>query len=363
MTQEKEFKSLLTLLRAGLWERAVDDVSLFPISGEEWGRIYTLSCQQSISGIVYRGISHLPTNMIPSEVEMIKWMSRVDAVERSNNRINNTLNKLHSLFGKQGLHSVLQKGYLAAQMYEKPLLREAGDIDLWFTPEEWDRAYELVKNSIGGVEKMPDGSCVYVFDGVEVEHHKKMFDIDNPFKKSYLSTIFGMNNGELCAGDVRVGLNKLSPLANVVLQNSHILKHSLGLGIGLRQLCDLARTYYRLSATLDGERVKSVYEKLGLRRWSRMLHTYLVTYIGLDPHYLPYEIDREVATAQFANIIMRGGNFGMHNKRRISAANSFWRRKINTFVTFMQSLGFAIKYAPFEFVCRVSDLTVGQLRR
>ena len=284
MTQEKEFKILLTLLRAGLWEREVDDVSLFPISGEEWGRIYTLSCQQSISGIVYRGISHLPTNMIPSEVEMIKWMSRIDAVERSNNRINNTLNKLHSLFGKQGLHPVLQKGYLAAQMYEKPLLREAGDIDLWFTPEEWDRAYELVKNAIGGVEKMPDGSCVYVFDGVEVEHHKKMFDIDSPFKKRYLSTIFDMNNGELCAGDVRVGLNKLSPLANVVLQNSHILKHSLGLGIGLRQLCDLARTYYRLSATLDGERVKSVYAELGLKKWSRMLHTYLVTHIGLDPH-------------------------------------------------------------------------------
>ncbi|MBR4996058.1 MAG: nucleotidyltransferase family protein [Alistipes sp.] len=363
-SQDREYQALLALLRAGLWEKAVDDLTLFPLSDEQWKRVYTLSCEQTVSGIIYRGISHLPEDMMPSEMEMIRWAARVDAIERRSKRVNHTLNGLHNLLVKHNLHPILQKGYVVAQMYANPLLRESGDIDLWFQPQEWDAARALASTITGRVESMADGCSLYFFEGIEIEHHRKFFDIQNPAKKHYLYTLFEADeNRAMYAKERKEGINKPSPLANIVLQNTHILKHSLGLGIGLRQLCDLARTYYTLSDVYDGEQLKTIYKKLGLKRWSNMLHSFLVEHIGLEPRYLPYQLDGKEPTTQFAEIVKRGGNFGQHSQHRISAGDGVWSRKFNTLCGFLRSLRFAIRYAPLEFGYRISELTIGQLRR
>lgn len=366
MTQDRDFDILLTLLRAGLWEKPVDDMSFFPLSDEQWKRIYVLSCEQTVSGLIYRGMSYLRKDMLPPEAEMIKWVTRIDKIERHNKRVNQTLNILHGLFAKHSLSPILQKGYIVAQMYENPILRESGDIDLWFQTDQWSKARELVSNIAVNVKKMADGSIDYCVNGVEIEHHPKFFDIHNPIKKRYLYTTFGgIGSDAMYAGELRPGINKPSLLANMVLQNTHILKHSLGMGIGLRQLCDLARTYYALSGSYDGAQVQSIYAKLGLRKWSNMLHAYLIEYIGLERDFLPYKLESEASTDQFADIVKRGGNFGLYNLSRkgvINGDNSL-SRKANTFFSFLRSFRFAVNYAPFEFLCRIGDLMIGQLRR
>lgn len=366
MMQDRDFDILMTLLRAGLWEKPVYDMSFFPLSDEQWRRIYVLSCEQTVSGLIYKGMSYLSKDMMPPEKEMVKWVTRIDKIERHNKRVNQTLNILHSLFAKHSLSPILQKGHIVAQMYVNPILRESGDIDFWFQPDQWSKATELAVNIAGNVNKMADGSINYCVNGVEVEHHQKFFDLQNPIKKSYLYAIFdGDENNAMYAGELRPGINRPSLLANMVLQNTHILKHSLGMGIGLRQLCDLARTYYTLSGSYDGVQLQSVYTKLGLKKWSNMLHTYLVRHIGLERDYLPYELERETSTGQFENIVKRGGNFGLYNSSRVGMASSdnSLKRKINTFFSFLRSFHFAVNYAPIEFLCRVGDLTIGQLRR
>ena len=39
----KEETVLFILLRAGLWEKEPDDLSLFPLSGESWRRVFDLA--------------------------------------------------------------------------------------------------------------------------------------------------------------------------------------------------------------------------------------------------------------------------------------------------------------------------------
>lgn len=55
--------------------------------------------------------------------------------------------------------------------------------------------------------------------------------------------------------DVRIP----SPVLNLLLQSLHILKHALGWGIGLRQLCDMARSCYKLHDEVESEEMKRLH--------------------------------------------------------------------------------------------------------
>lgn len=355
--KDKEFEILLTLLRSGLWERAIDDMSLFPISDELWQRVFTLSCDQTVTGLVYRGITYLPDEMMPSFAEKIKWVARIDAIERHNEHTHKVLCSLYQTFTNAGLHPILQKGIGIAQMYECPQLRESGDIDFYFNIYEWKRANGLFNIS----KRQADGSVTYQFQDIAIEHHKQMFDLCTPFKQHYLqslldSTVIRINDGKL---DIQVP----SPLTNVVLQNTHILKHAIGLGVGLRQLCDLARTYYTLSGGLDGKQVQLTYKQLGLERWSRLLHTLLVNYLGLDAKYLPYELDEEEDATKFFEDVRFGGNFGLHSQQRNLMNGSAWKRKIHTCYRSIRRTGFFLYYAPSEFFWRFGSFVLRQFYR
>ena len=60
MYPNKEVTILFILLRAGLWEKEPESLSLFPLSGESWENIYLMARRQTDTGLVYRLLFHLP---------------------------------------------------------------------------------------------------------------------------------------------------------------------------------------------------------------------------------------------------------------------------------------------------------------
>lgn len=107
---DKEQTVFLTLLRAGLWETDVDDLSAFPLSVESWRRIFALAAEQTVVGIVYRGLHHIPDNCLPPLNLMCRWVAEIDCIERNNRQMNHALAELIDLFDKHGIWAVLQKG-------------------------------------------------------------------------------------------------------------------------------------------------------------------------------------------------------------------------------------------------------------
>ena len=85
---KKVQKALLVLLRAGLWESKIEDLSCFPLSAGEWKNLYLLSRQQTVTGIVFQGIQHLPEHFLPAEELLVRWMAETDAIERKNMQMN-----------------------------------------------------------------------------------------------------------------------------------------------------------------------------------------------------------------------------------------------------------------------------------
>lgn len=355
-------KELLTLLKAGLWECPIEDLSLFPLSAEEWKSLFKEARRQTVTGIVYKGIGMLPDALMPPMNILIPWVAEVDRIERNNRQANTALTALLQLFCSSGLHPIVMKGQGVAAMYEAPQLRECGDIDLYFCSEERERAAELVRAQGIAHETHADSSVCYTYQGVEVEHHTAMVDIATPAKKRYVDELVMIQGGVTLEGDSmgRPTMEVPAPDINLLMLNAHILKHAVGAGVGLRQLCDIARTYYILQNKIHLVRLREVYAKAGMERWSRLLHAYLVRYIGLPEDLQPYaDLDKE-DTAPLEAIIVQGGNFGQHHAQHNTELRG-WQRKWQTLRAFWRRRGFAWRYARKEAWWTVLRLAVGNI--
>lgn len=359
---ERMRRGLLTLLRAGLWEREVDDIACFPMSDDEWMALFRLARQQTVTGLVFRGLQTLPEELLPSPAVLIRWTVGVDAIERRNRGMNRTLSALYTELRTRGFDPVLQKGQGVAAYYERPLLRECGDIDLFFRDRrQSEQAAEWMHRRGAAVRRMPDGSLFYRWQGFEIEHHVRLFDLHNPFLQRDAARLIRDRGsvGMVLPESSGMTVSVPAPFVNLLLLDLHILKHALGRGIGLRQLCDMARACYRLHDGIDPEAMKACCRRWGLGRWNPMLHTFLVDCLGLPAATLPYG---ELAPSgePLLEIVWRGGNFGHYQPGREFAGWSLVGRKLDTARSFLANLRFALRYAPKEAFWIFTGLIKGQ---
>ena len=320
--------SFLVLLRMGLWEKMPSALPHFPLSAAEWSLIFDMAKGQTVEGLIYEGIMLLPKAYFPPQEILLKWTVRVDAIERYNKKVRNTLAVLAAGFSKHAIDFVLLKGLGLAENYAKPILRVSGDIDLFFYDKaSYNKANDLLKAKGIKLHKGDHHSIFYTFHQIEVEHHTQMVDIFNPFCQKYISDFIAREKQNVQTINVENNqLNIPSTLTQLVQANAHILKHYMGFGVGLRQFCDVARLYHVYGMGIDGQQLKEVYAKLGMRKWMNLMHNFLIDQLGLETSKLPYVIDRKINTDNFLSDILISGNFGFHDTRFVSEGHA---NKIN----------------------------------
>lgn len=359
---EKVYEAFYILLRAGLWEKEPDGFSVFPLSQDEWKTVYDMARSQTVMALVYQGVSMLPEKFLPPLRILLKWVTAVDWTERRNREMNRTLNGICKLFCENGIVPVLQKGQGVASFYSKPLFRECGDIDLYFRSDgEMKKALKIAAESGCDVSCMPDGSSLFRYDNTEVEIHPFLIDICNPFNRKYIEKIkdnYGYTGFCPDGGDVEISVP--SAFLNILLLDTHILKHALGWGIGLRQICDMARACYSLHDSYDKAEMRYCCGELGIRKWTRLLNAFMTDRLGLDRKFLPFD-EREKSAWKLERIVTESGNFGMERDGRKNGGKGTVASKIGTVRSFSANMGFALKYAPAEGFWTFAALVKGQL--
>lgn len=317
-------KAFMSLLKMGLWNSTIDVFDIFIMSYSEWSELYQIAIAQTVEGLIFDAVAKLPSQYLPPKEIVLKWIVRVDAIERENVKQKRVIVEILNLLKSHNIDSTLLKGHSLAVYYIKPLLRLSGDVDLYFDNiNAFKRANQLIKQQGIDIKVGALRSTFYDWQGCEIEHHSKWIDIVNPFCKNYLqklereeeknkiSTIMNEKN-----------IDSLSLLMTHLQVNTHILKHFLGFGIGLRQFCDVARLYFSTSKSLNGEQLKSIYKKLGIYRWMELTHSFLVDQLGLNSEFLPYQIQQHEDSKWLLADIISVGNFGFnctqgqHEKKR-----------------------------------------------
>lgn len=337
----------------------------FPLSGESWTNVFARARKQTVTGTAWQGLCLLPEACLPPESLMLRWAAEADAIERRNRRVNRVLAHLFDLWSRHEVCAVLQKGQGVAAFYEHPLTREPGDIDLYFPdPAHRKRAARLVQAEGCRLLAAPDGSVHYRLGDIVVEHHARLLDLHNPLRRSWLKALEQGKGFEEQTLDTvpNTTIRVPAPALNLLLLNAHILKHAAGRGIGLRQLCDLARAFHCLHDRVDGEELTRICRRAGLARWSRQLYAFLTEWLGLPADELPTGDARKAPCRELLRIVLEGGNFGQADRRNGQTGAPAWRRKWHTATAFCRHGRFALTAAPGETFWTMMSLAGGQLR-
>ncbi len=353
---DKTLQALFALLQAGLWGRYDEAMaSAFPLSAQEWERVFTMARQQTVTGIAFRGLDFLPEDAAPPMGVMAKWMAHADRIEQSNRMMNETLARLYGHFASAGVEAVLQKGQGVAAMYPEPLLRECGDIDFYFP------GHDGVSDPLAGIsgavrERQPDDSWSYVVDGIIVEHHTDLLDIQSPRAKRYVKRLIEEKGFEKVVTGDGVEVLVPAPEVNLLLLSSHILKHAFGVGIGLRQFCDYAVACRYYEGRVNEEEMREIWRKTGLEKWEELLATFIGRFLARN------DIKDDKKTGVLLDVVLKGGNFGVYSKDYDKKSRARWARKVQTFKALMGNIVFAFRYAPGEWFWTTMQLLGGQFR-
>lgn len=325
----------LTLLQAGLWEKDVE----LPDTPDEatWELMLRWARDQAVTGLLLRSFTHLPEHQVPPATVRMRWIVEADLLDRKGTRVARVEQEALALFLKEGLQPIIQKGSRSARHYAYPALRISGDVDLFFPEASFDRAVTLVPDA----RRAPDGSYVFKREGVPVELHPRYYDLHvDPASLPEPESVCG----------------------ELLLLSAHTLKHALGAGVGLKQLCDMARALYDCEGQYDKRELAAALERARIDRWHALLCSLLVSDLGLDPSYC---LDGFTATdpAALRDIVRAGGNFGQAAEARKKALRhrSAFARKASTAFSFLKRLPFSLRVAPQETRATIRELVKGNL--
>ena len=338
------------LLRMGLWGKG--ELALErPLSDEDWSVLYRYAQNHTLEGILFDAFPLMPEEQLPPRTLRMKWTVRVDQIERNNTQMNEIIADQYAHFVQQGVKPILLKGQGVATCYRHPTHRVSGDIDWHFEENGYNRALQLVREKGVKVNAVMTFCCDYGWKGIPIEHQRKIFDVRSPFKIAYLKKLenkYKTKQQSLLIEGQSVSL--LAPELQVLQVNVHILKHLLGVGIGLRQICDAAILYHAYRDQIDSEKLRRMYKKIGVLKWMHLLHYILVNYLGLPKADLPFSYPDKLRADWMMDEIWLSGNFGVHDERYVGGKASFVSVHPDGARRMWQNMWRYLPYAPQEAV-------------
>ncbi len=314
---------------------------LWALSPTQWQCLVKLSREHLLSALVYDALVQLGDAVELPEEGSIQLMLDADRISRKARRVYELSEQLHFDLLENGFHPQILKGSSVASMYPQAELRAAGDIDLYLPSYEQSLVCLFLTRHYGKGSTAPDGSYHFKDGDIDIDLHTRFYDLS-------------LDSSQLPAVN--------SPEAQLILLSSHILKHALGAGVGLRQLCDLAMANRQLSSQYDAARLEAYYHSTGTYRWNRMLHSFLRERLGEDSG-----VSATLPPARFTSlerIVFEGGNFGHYApSRKAQLRKSPAARKADTLFRHIRRLPFALYYAPREYSAYLWQLFKGNISR
>ena len=324
----------LDFVRFSLHDNAEIPASAFRVS---WPEMLETAKKQSIVGVCWQGIQRLGgmSENKPTDDDVMEWMGEARKTEKRNKTVSERAAWVYGNFKTEGFNACVLKGQGNALLYPDALMRTPGDIDVWVIPQSYkkgDDYEECIRQTIKYCKELkPNARSVYHHidfrkaGDVEVEVHYRPSWMNNPINNRRIQQWFLEHAGECMMNEtISVNGNKLTPgyavptwEFNVVFQLSHIFKHLLQEGIGLRQLIDY---YYLLCNRPDDSSVENIaktIQHLGLSPIAGAVIWIMKNVLGLEERFLVYESNRKTGLFML-NEVVESGNFGKFDERKMS---------------------------------------------
>ena len=289
-------------------------------TAKEWEKLYRVAESQAILGICFAGVKRLQeTGYCVPEPLFMQWLAMAAKIQQRNGDMDQKTAEVWALLNKAGLDCAVLKGQGVAELYEirneelgirndsLGMLRQSGDIDVWVKG-----GFDVVNDFVQ--KTRPTDDIAYhrfhydMYADTEVELHHRPTLMRNLFDDKRLQRwcdSFGADTFVM----TEKGFAVPSLEFNRIFILTHIYRHFLFEGIGLRQLMD----YYFVLRTRNIDLNKLLVE-LRLQRFAAAVMWVLGHVFGLEREYLICEPDEKEGRF-ILDEIMQTGNFGYGDSR------------------------------------------------
>lgn len=307
-------QAFFALVRAGLWEK---EVQLLPYGEVDYAEVMRLAQEQAVVGLVAAGLEHVTDVKVP-QVWALQFAGQTIQLEQRNKAMNMFIAGLIAKMREADIYTLLVKGQGIAQCYERPHWRTSGDIDLFLSADNFNKAKSLLLPLSSG--NKPE--CNYskelglYFGSWSVELHGTL---RTGLSSKVDKVIEAVQDDVFYCGNVRSWTNESTQIFIPGIDNdvffvfTHFLKHFYKEGgINLRQICDWCRLLWRYQSTVNLDLLKSRLKKAGLMSEWKAFAALAVDTLGMPKGAMPLYSEKKKWSDKaewILSFIMKGGEW------------------------------------------------------
>lgn len=310
---------LFELIQLALGNRK--ELSKVP-SDKEWNAVFEEAGNQAVAGICIAGVDWLTVHgsrfMVNMPLELkLEWIGLSEQIRQQNAHVDKQTAQIWRLLKEDGLDAAILKGQGIATLYGTELgeLRQSGDIDIWVKG-----GYEKVCDYVQRTH--PTDDVAYhrfhydYFEDTEVEMHHRPTLMRNLLDDRKLALWYNSFGADSFVYLEDKGFAVPSVEFNRIFILTHIYRHFLFEGIGLRQVMDY---YFVLKHEMvQGSMFKvqeiKLLKELRLMRFAEAMMWILHTQLGLEEQYLICGVNEKEGRFVLSEI-EHTGNFGYSDTR------------------------------------------------
>ena len=281
-------QAFFALVKAGLWEQ---EVRLSEFGEIDFSEVMRLAENQSVIGLVTAGLEHVVDVKVP-QTDLLQFIGQSLQIEQQNQSMNQFTVALIQKLRKANIYCLLVKGQGIAQCYERPLWRSSGDIDLFFSKTEYQKAVDFLSPLAS--EKMQDAkytkSYGLIIKDWMVELHGSLRNtlssrMDRMIDAVQEDTFKNRSVRAWRCGETDVFMPNVDN--DLFLLFTHFVRHFYKGGISFRQLCDWCRMLWTYQTKIDMPLLESRVRKAGLLNEWKTFAAVAVDYLGMPVDAMP----------------------------------------------------------------------------
>ena len=310
MTSTKTIDLFFELIQVSLGNRS--QLSRTP-SIYEWNELYEVAVDQAVTGIAFVGIQILPEYQWAPQKLLLQWIGITEHIRLRNKEVDKETSEIWNRLKDDGLDAAILKGQGVALAYgDLAPYRQSGDIDIWIKG-----GYKIVCDYVQRTH--PSNDLAYhrfhydYFNDTEVELHHRPTLMRNLLDNKKLSRWYNSLSTDSFIYCDNKGFAVPPVEFNRIFILTHIYRHFLFEGIGLRQIID----YYFVLKTNGGkdkDEVGKILKGLKMTRFAGAVMWILHQLLGLEEQNMICELNEKEGRFVLDEI-MQTGNFGHSDTR------------------------------------------------
>lgn len=265
------------LVRCGIWGTDPNILLFDELNSAEWDTLFRMVGKHAVTGITFPIIEKLPATLRPQRKIYLEWCGMALHIKNTNQRMREVYEELIGWFEQAGVYPILMKGIGVADWYPQPMLRIAGDIDLYVERSSYQTAVALIKQAGICLKQTPEHD-EFIFQGIQIELHTDT---------SHYGTIFEKQNMTDVMSGERVTYHIPSVEANALLLIQHPAKHMFTSGSAIRHLCDWAVFLQRNYDRIVYDRIEVVFQHEKIELFAIVFTSLATNFLGLDKTVVP----------------------------------------------------------------------------